>query len=241
MSDNDNNLSTRQFSIGEIKNAKEIWKNEIYRNDTLREGFNPEDSQENLDNSWDLNKLNSLTIPFDALENISSRDFKKGRYYNKKEVITKRDNNYEITHVFISKKNFSAEGDIQYHLNKKDMVIIGMSEVNYAGKILINNNKFKTVENAINEILKKVNIEDQEKNGLTETSLKKYFETIQGDGETREFYINHNLESKKVIVQVDGETGTVTTHIWKKDENTVKLSFDIPLDKEDIYEVVIIG
>lgn len=70
--------------------------------------------------------------------------------------------------------------------------------------------------------------------------LRKYCETI-GDGESSEFVITHNFDTRDIVVEVYNYlTGLTVAVDIGRSENSVKIWFSTP-PKPGMYCVVIIG
>lgn len=143
----------RQFKKGEIINAQEAWDNEIYRGILVREGFDYSDLEDEWGNVSGIDDLSILTISLEDTDHIPTRNFDLHRSYKKGEIITIRNNQYEITHAFLAEKDFTAFEDMESHVAAGDMVPVGLPEVPYAGKVFFDHPEFNTVKDALTSIL----------------------------------------------------------------------------------------
>lgn len=83
-------------------------------------------------------------------------------------------------------------------------------------------------------------IADEIKN-ITPSSLKKYKEIIVGDGIKSVFNLNHQLNTKDIIFEMNDGEETVLIDYLVVDENNTKITFEIPPTVNDMYYVTIFG
>ena len=64
--------------------------------------------------------------------------------------------------------------------------------------------------------------------------------TIEGDGVSNEFIIEHGFDTLNIMHQIYDATTleTVIPGITKVDSNTVKVSFMLPVETGEIYKVI---
>ena len=72
-------------------------------------------------------------------------------------------------------------------------------------------------------------------------SLKKYSTTIIGDGIKTVFTIEHNLDTKDIIFEMNDKEGLIFTDYNVADNNTVNIIFSIAPLTEEKYSVTIYG
>jgi hypothetical protein len=71
--------------------------------------------------------------------------------------------------------------------------------------------------------------------------IRELIHTIEGDGVSKEFIIEHGLDTLNIIHQIyDANTlDTIMPGITRVDSNTVKISFMLPVETGEIYKVIL--
>lgn len=115
-----------------------------------------------------------------------------------------------------------------------------MPETQFYSDVIINGNR---VREAANSAVPTDYVTKAEMDAAIDGGMTQKFAMSIGDGVATSFIVNHNFDTRDVVVEVyDAATWTtVFAQVVRTDENNVTVDFNVPPPAADAYRVVVVG